>query len=152
MKTLHYFVPALDAGELLSFTLRKTTSLDRNFEEQDRARGELVKFIRVLEKKLGQHIFYMGFDIIGEKAYERFILDKGGFIEVMIESPAVINAHFVHESQAKRFTKALKDALASTLPKTPISAMFIDSIELQQEDDTTLTVQKWNELKRVHDN
>ncbi|MEK6822972.1 MAG: hypothetical protein AABY13_04015 [Nanoarchaeota archaeon] len=147
MKTKHVFVPALDVGELLPFAVKETATLEESFAEQDRAKKELVKFIDKLEKNLKQKIFYLGFDVIGEKSYERFIFDKGGFLEVMVESPLALNAHFVHDDQAKKFEKALKTTLASVLPKGPASRIFIDSIELQDQEDTSLTVQKWNTMK-----
>ncbi len=152
MKTKHIFVPALDVGEILPFLVRKTKDIGKNLQEQERAKKELVSFIDKLEKNLNQAVYYMGFDIIGEKAYERFIFDKGGFFEIMIESPLALNAHFVHESQAKSFLQALKKTLKSILPKNPISDMFIESIEIQDEKDESLTVAKWHELKDIRNN
>lgn len=149
MRTQHIFVPALDVGGLLPFAVRKTESIQKSFAEQDRAKKELVRFIDALERRLGQKIFYMGFDVIGEKEYERFIFDKGGFLEVMTESPVAINAHFVHPAQAKEFAAALKATLKSMLPESPVSRLFLESIEVQDQDDSSLTVEKWDRMKDV---
>ncbi len=149
MRSQHFFVPALDVGGLLPFAVRKTENIEKSFAEQDRAKKELVKFVDKLEKRLKQKIFYMGFDVIGEKAYERFIFDKGGFLEVMVESPVAINAHFVHPVQAKKFAAALKATLKSMLPNSPVSGLFLDSIEVQDQDDSSLTVEKWDRMKDV---
>jgi len=149
MKTTHLFVPALDVSGLLPFAVRETTTLEQSFGEQDRAKKALVAFVDALEKTLKQKIFYMGFDVIGEKSYERFMFDKGGFLEVMVESPVALNAHFVHPDDAKKFAAALKKTLAATLPKDEMSRLFIESIEVQNQDDTTLTVEKWNTMKNI---
>lgn len=149
MRTKHLFVPALDVGERLPFAVRKTETLQQSFDEQDRAKRELVKFINHLERKLRQKVFYMGFDVIGEKSYERFLFDKGGFLEVMVESPVALNAHFVHDTQAKSFAKALKAALMDLMPKGPVTQLFLDSIEVQDQDDTSLTVEKWHKMKEI---
>jgi hypothetical protein len=151
MKTKHLFVPLLDVGEVLPFAVRKTETLQESFTEQDRAKQALVKFVDQLERKLKQKVYYMGLDVIGEKAYERFIFDKGGFLEVMVESPVALNAHFVHELQAKAFAKALKLALTGALPKSPTSQLLIDSVEVQNQDDTSLTVEKWHKLKDIRE-
>ena len=149
MKTKHIFVPALDVGELLPFAVKKTKKLVENFAEQERSRKELVKFIDQLQKNFKEQIWYMGMDVIGEKSYERFMFDKGGFFEVMVENPIAMNAHFVHEKRAKKFKDALKKTLKFMLPKTSISEMFLNSIEVQDEDDAFLTVQEWNRLKKI---
>jgi len=149
MKTKHIFVPALDIGELLPFAVRKTESLAQNFEEQERSKKELVKFIDKLQKVYKEPIWYMGMDVIGEKSYERFMFDKGGFFEVMIEKPVAMNAHFVDEKRAKKFKDSLKKTLVQIMPKTEVTKMFIESIEVQDEHDAFLTVQEWNKLKKV---
>lgn len=151
MKTKHIFVPALDVGELLPFAVRKTKKLAENFAEQERSKAELVKFIDKLQKDFKEPIWYMGFDVIGEKSYERFMFDKGGFFEVMVENPVAMNAHFVHPTRAKRFKTALVKTLKSLMTKDGISEMFINSIEVQDEHDAFLTVQEWNKLKNVRE-
>lgn len=149
MKTKHLSVPAVDVAEMFPFAVRKTKSLQESFSEQDRAKQELVRFIERLEKTLKQKIYYMGFDVIAEKSYERFIFDKGGFLEVMTESPVALNAHFVHEQQAKKFAAALKKTLQSILPKEARTQLLIDSIEIQDQDDASLTVDSWHKMKSI---
>ena len=117
MKTQHFFVPVLDISEALPFAVKPTETIKKNIDEQDRAKEELDKFVSMLEKNLKENIFYMGFDVIGEKSYERFMFDKGGFFEVMTENPIVMNAHFVHEKRAKKFKDALKKTLQSIMQK-----------------------------------
>ncbi|HSU72378.1 MAG TPA: hypothetical protein VLJ21_00835 [Candidatus Binatia bacterium] len=149
MKTMCLSVPAVDVAEVFPFAVRKTKTLQESFAEQDRAKAALVTFVEKLEKQYGQTIYYMGLDVIGEKSYERFIFDKGGFLEVMTESPVALNAHFVHGPQAAKFMDALKKTLKSILPSEPRTQLLIDSIEIQTEEDASLTVEGWRKMKSI---
>ena len=149
MKTKHIFVSALDVGELLPFTVRKSKTLALDIKEQERARLELVKFIDLLSREYHEEIFYMGMDIIEAKTYERFIFAKNGFFEIMTESPLAMSAHFVDKRNADRFCAALKKTLAKLLKKDAMSQMFIDSIEVSEEEDESLTYQKWDRMKGI---
>ena len=149
MNTNHFSVPLLDVGELLPFEVRKKKSLEQDFAEQERARDELVKFVNLLEKKMKQTMYYLGIDVIGEKSYERFLFEKGGFFEAMTESPVALNAHFTKQAQAKKSLKALQETRQKVLPKGPVGQLLIESLEVQTQDDTSLTVQKWNKMKNL---
>ncbi len=149
MKTKHVFVPCLDVGDLLPFSVRKTKTLKESIEEQERAKREMVAFIDRLEKGYGQAIYYMGMDIIESKSYERFIFEKGGFLEIMVESPLAMNAQFVHDAQARKFCTVLKKTFRSILKKDGVSEMFINSIEVNTEHDESLTYEKWERIKSI---
>ena len=149
MKTKHIFVPALDVEEILPFAVKKTKILKDNIAEQERARKELVSFIDKLEKNYKEAVYYIGMDIIEAKTYERFIFEKGGFFEIMVESPLAMNAHFVHYKQAEKFCNALKKTLKSALKKSPVADMFISSIEVNSEHDDSLTYEKWDKMKSI---
>src|SRR3989344_6964818 len=149
MKTKHIFVPALDVGEILPFVIRKTKTLKNFIKEQERARKELEKFIDGLQKNYKEPIWYMGMDVISGKTYERFIFEKGGFFEIMIEEPLALNAHFVHQKQANKFSLALKKTLKGVLSKGPSSELFLESIEVQSEEEEDLTYKKWTSLKQI---
>ncbi len=149
MKIKHIFVPALDVGELLPFVIKKTKNLQESIKEQERAKNELVKFIDRLEKNYKEPIYYMGMDIIESKSYERFIFAKGGFFEIMAESPLAMNAHFVDRKKSIKFCGALKKAIKSILRKDRVSEMFINSIEVNSEQDESLTYQQWYRMKNI---
>ncbi len=149
MKTKHFFVPVLDAAEVVPFTIRITGKAKKDLTSPDTARKELERFIKILERNFKEPIWYMGFDVIGEKYYERFLFDKGGFLEIMMEAPLVMNAHFVRQARAKRFAIAMKKTLTSCLPKSPICKMLIENVEASSEEmEETLTVNKWQKLRK----
>lgn len=152
LKTKHYYVNLLDAPELLPFTIKVDKNLTSNFKNQDEAIKKLEKFIESLKKEFKEPIWYMGFDVIGEKFFERFIFEKGGFIEIMMEAPLAINAHFVHEKRAKQFAKALKKTLQKSLPKKPIAKMLLENIEIGSEEPDELKVKEWDKLKKIREN
>ncbi len=149
MKTKHFFIPVLDVSEKLPFNISLCGVVKKDMLCQERGRVELNKFIKILEKKFGEKLVYIGMDVIGEKYYERFLFQKGGFFEIMMESPLAMNAHFVGEARAKKFALALKKALRQILPKTAVTKMFIDNITHDSESDATLSVEKWTKIKGV---
>jgi len=151
MKTKHIFVPALDVGEIVPFTVRKADSVKESMKQQEKARLKLVEFVDKLEKKFREGIFYLGFDEIAGKFYERFMFEKGGFLEIMIEAPLAINAHFASSKKADKFCKAIRESLKELLPKGRVSDMFIDSITVQTEQDDSLTYKKWETMKDIRE-
>ena len=69
---------------------------------------KLERFLRILERKCGQVIWYIGTDILDNNIVERFLFSKSGFMEIIIKKETQIKAYFPTEKQAKKFTKALK--------------------------------------------
>ena len=149
MRTQHFFVPVLDVGELLPFALKTTSDIQKSLALQDGVMENLSSFIDKLEKNFKEKIFYMGMDVIEAKTYERFMFEKGGFFEVMMEAPLAMNAHFIEEKRSKNFAEALKKTFKEILPQNSISDMFIDSIQHSSETDQSLTYQKWDIMKKI---
>ncbi len=149
MKTKHIFVAVLDVNEICPFSVSPTKNIEQGLKEQQKSQQELIKFIELLEKNFGQNIFYMGMDIIEAKYYERYMFDKNGFLEVLMDKPVAINAHFTEEKLAEKFKKALQETLLKVLPETPISKMFVDSIEVQSQKEQSLTYDTWTKLKDI---
>lgn len=149
MKTKHIFVPVLDVGEIVPFTLKETDSVGENMEEQENTRAKLAEFIDKLELKFGEGIYYLGFDEIAGKFYERFMFENGGFFEIMIEAPLAMNAHFTDKKKADKFCRAVQGTLKIILPDSPISKMFIESISVQSQEDESLTYKKWETMKDI---
>ncbi|RJQ17145.1 hypothetical protein C4573_03770 [Candidatus Woesearchaeota archaeon] len=149
MKTKHIFVATLDINELFPFSVSDKKEIEEGLKDQQRVRQELEKFIGLLEKHGNQKIFYMGSDIIESKYYERFLFEKNGFLEVMMDKPVAVNAHFTEKKHAESFCKAIKKALLNLLSDTPVSKMFIDAIEVQTEAEQSLTYQTWEQIKDI---
>jgi hypothetical protein len=149
MKQKHIFISVLDISELFPFSIKEKKKLQENFEEQERAKKELNKFIKALETAFKEDIFYVGFDVIGEKSYERFMFKGSGFLEFMVEAPVAMNAHFPDSKRAKSFCIALKKVLKKSLPKGPQTDIFVESIEVQDEKDDSLKVKDWNKIKDI---
>ena len=151
MKNRHIFIPAVDVGEIVPFSIRKTDSVQESIQSQDGAKKALIAFIDKLEAQFGESIYYLGFDEIGGKFYERFMFEKGGFFEIMMEAPLAMNAHFTGQERANSFCEALKQTLREALPKDKVAQMFIDSIAVQSEQDDSLTYKKWETMKEIRD-
>ena len=149
MKTKHFFVAVLDVNELFPFSVVKTVNFEEGLKKEEETKKALALFVDNLEKHFKQKIYYMGMDVIEAKYYERFIFAKNGFLEIMMDKPAAVNAHFTEEKEAKKFCDALKKTLGKILPDTPVSQMFIDSIEVQNEKEQSFTYDTWNKLKNI---
>ena len=150
MKTKHLFVAAVDVGEIIPFTIKKSKDIQDNIKKSEEARAELKIFIDKLEKNFSEELYYLGFDEIAGKFYERFMFKRGGFLEIMMEAPVVINSHFISKRRAEKFCLALKKTLASILPENKISEMFINSIEVGTQNDESLTYKKWELMKELN--
>ena len=138
----------LDIGDLLPFVVQKKKILADQFVEEERAKSELIRFIKLLEKNYRQPVHYIGMDIMGEKNYERFVFAKTGFLEILTESPAAINAHFPDQKSAANFRKALITTLKKILTGET-TKLFLDSIQVQNQNDTSLTVSEWHKMRKV---
>jgi cell division protein FtsB len=149
MNTKHIFISVLDVEEQLPFAVKKKAKLQEKLAEQERAREELTRFINKLEKNFKENIHYLGMDVIGEKAYERFMFSKSGFLEIMVEQPVALNAHFPDKKRAQTFCKILKKTIGQIIKDSPQKNIFLDSIEVFDEDDTSLTVEDWKKIKNI---
>lgn len=151
MKSKHFFVAALDVAELMPFTITNTDDYMKMTKIIEDSRKKLESFMNDLIKNFKEDIWYMGSDVIGEKNYERFIFDKGGFFEVMTEAPVALNAHFVHKKRAGKFREALIKTLKKILPDDPATSMFLDSIEVREEAEDNLKVEVWDDIKEIRE-
>jgi hypothetical protein len=149
MNVKHIFISVLDVDEQLPFVVKKIKNLQKSFKEQERAKEELNKFIDRLEKNFKEKINYIGMDVIGEKAYERFMFSGSGFFELMVEPPLAMNAHFPDKKRAQLFCKVLKKTIKDLLKPSPQRDMFVESIEVRDEKDTSLTVKDWKKIKKI---
>ncbi len=141
MKVKHSFVSLLDLAEVLPFTVSPGEK-----EPRDK---ELFDFVDQIAKEFGEEIYYMGNDIIEDKFYERFLFEHGGFLEIMVQAPVAIIAHFVERARAFKFARALKRAILSI--DKPEAKILADSIEVSSENEQALDYQTWSKLKKVRE-
>lgn len=81
----------------------------RAFEEFDIVNGLLEKYLRILEKKFNEIIWYIGTDILDDdKITERFMFAKSGFMEIILKKSAEIRAYFPTKKKAEKFMKAFE--------------------------------------------
>src|SRR3989338_144048 len=81
------------------------------FKEIERANAVLQKLVRRIEKRFHDIVWYIGTDIFADGIYERFVFNKGGFMEIRAGSNAGIYAYFNEEKRANNFKDALQFAL-----------------------------------------
>jgi len=81
------------------------------FKEIERANAVLQKLVRRIEKRFHDVVWYIGTDIFADGIYERFVFNKGGFMEIRAGSNAGIYAYFNEEKRANNFKDALQFAL-----------------------------------------
>ncbi len=140
MQNKHSFVSFLDLTEILPFA--STNDSDENM-------GSLFKFLDTLSHKLKEKIYYIGQDNIGERFYERFLFEKGGFIEMMTQKPVAIVAHVVEEKRARRCADVLKLAIIKI--KAPAAKIVADSVETSTERENVLDYKTWSKLRNIHE-
>ena len=81
------------------------------FKELERANAVLQRLVRRIEKRFHDVVWYIGTDIFADGIYERFVFNKGGFMEIRAGSNAGIYAYFNEEKRANNFKDALQFAL-----------------------------------------
>ncbi len=99
----------------------------KKFNELERENNRLQKFVRILEKKFHDVIWYIGMDLFGSDIYERFTFDSGGFMEIKL-GDFELNAYFDSKEKAGKFKEALEKTLSffvKSKPKIEIKEGFI---------------------------
>lgn len=145
----HCFVSALDVAEQLPFSLVEKNNLDEDLVARKKSIEELEKFIALLRKHMGEHIYHLGRDTINKRSYHRFMFHGPGFLEIILEAPVAINAHFQSKQRAKKFLTALKKTLRKMLPPGPKLEMLISSIEIEDEHHVPLQIEAWEKIRNI---
>ena len=106
-KDVNAFIFSVEKG--LPFQVRKEGL--SAFKELERANAVLQRLVRRIEKRFHDVVWYIGTDIFADGIYERFVFNKGGFMEIRAGSNAGIYAYFNEEKRANNFKDALQFAL-----------------------------------------
>jgi hypothetical protein len=95
-------------SEKLPFSMKKTKNSKEIFSGISSSEKKLEKFLRILEKKFKEVIWYIGTDYFKDEIAERFMFAKSGFLEISLSYPAEIKAFFPNKKKAEKFEKSLK--------------------------------------------
>lgn len=95
-----------------SFLSLEKTSLKETIQDFEQVTKKLEDFLRTLERKFHEIIWYIGTDIIEDKLVERFMFKKSGFMEIAFGTSLKINAFFSSQKKAQKFSEALGKAFA----------------------------------------
>ena len=152
MMLTHFYVTLLDLPECLPFTFNPTGKLEE-LEKDERleleAEARLQSFAEQLMNKFGEEFAYIGDDIIGEKFYKRFLLEKNGFMEVMTGVPAVVSAHFTTKERAEKFAEALRKTIEKQVSDEKAKMVLLQAIEVDEDEASQLTFEKWEKLRDI---
>ena len=104
------FIFSVEKG--LPFQIRKEGREGLSaFKELERANAALQKLVRRIEKRFHDVVWYIGTDIFADGIYERFVFNKGGFMEIRVGNNAGIYAYFNSEKKAQEFKRAIEAAI-----------------------------------------
>jgi len=143
------FVSLLDITEALpfSFNIEETNIL----EDDGKIMKPVERFISDLEKHFREQIVPVGEDIIGEKFYYRYLFKNNGFMEIMLQPPVAIVAHFVDQKNALKFSEALKAAIDSTIKDKKAREVLKNVIEISREQHEALSYRSWSKMRSVRE-
>jgi hypothetical protein len=149
MARVHYkIVSLLDVDQLLSFAKNEVQSLDEEIKEEKRVEKELKEFISIVEKNSGHG--FIGHEKRYGKHLIRFLFTTGGFLEVIVDKPLTMNAHFINEKHAEKYAKGLKIALEKVLPNHPVKPIFIESIKIEDGfKDDVISLDRWSKMHKI---
>lgn len=148
-KLFHITVPIVDIDSILPFNSEEKEFVDFLIEKE-KIKEEILQFIMELKKVMKEDIIYIGGEEGKNKFIEKFILEEGGFVEFIIEKPLAVNAHFTKMEHARRYLKAIKQALNYVIPDTAYKQVFIDSISINTRKEEHLTFTKWHKMHRFY--
>ncbi|HLD33834.1 MAG TPA: hypothetical protein VJB66_03840 [Candidatus Nanoarchaeia archaeon] len=144
----HCFISALDVAEQLPFSFVEGINLHDSLEKKKQSTEELEKFVHLLQKFMKEKVYHLGKDTINQKSYHRFMFEGPGFMEIVLEAPVAINAHFQSRQRARKFLTALKNSVRKILPPGPHCEVFLSSINIEDEHHVPLHLES---ISKIHD-
>lgn len=142
-------ITLVDVEGLLPFNEKDIKGIVGEYKEEKRVKNELGEFMRQLQKNMHEPAKYIGEEKKYGKHLERFIFYAHGFLEIMVEAPLTMNAHFTHMNMAKRYQRALKKTLKETLPESKVKQFLIDSVSIDDSEKQQLTYEKWDRMHHI---
>tara|TARA_Y100000310_G_scaffold139131_1_gene138354 strand:+ start:7030 stop:7701 length:672 start_codon:yes stop_codon:yes gene_type:complete len=149
-KESYKVISLVDVNELLSFAKKEYKDIEQQIKEEQRVEKELKTFIKNIEGISGNNIQYIGHEKRFGSHLVRFLFKQGGFLEVMVEKPLTMNAHFIDTKTANKFLKGLKKSLRKTLPDSNVKKMFIDSLSIQEGvPENIVSMGEWGKMHKI---
>lgn len=148
MKTRHCCVSFLDVPEVFPFGLEKEENVLDMLEKPDLTEGKLLEFISHLEDEFEEEIYRIGQDIIGERLYRRYLFKRDGFLEIAMEKPCAVIAHFVTINRGRKFAESLAKVIKKYLGDG-IGDLMVNDINIAYEAEDALTQYKLAELRKL---
>ncbi|HIH20771.1 TPA: hypothetical protein HA244_05885 [Candidatus Micrarchaeota archaeon] len=142
----------LDLPEALPFAFMpsgKFEEMESDAKNEEAAEKKLLAFTIQLMQNFGEDYAYIGEDVIGEKFYRRFLLEKNGFFEIMTGIPAVVSAHFTTQDRAQKFAEALKKTITTQVKEDKAKLVLNQSVEVSEDEESKLTFEKWEKLRDI---
>ncbi len=149
----HYTVSTIDVAELLPLVRKEVKSLTEELAEDKRVKDELDKFISLIRKHSKKQVHHIGQERSFNKHVDRLIFKDDGFVEILAESPLVINGYFLDKRSAIHFHKALKKTIRKLISKNEeaerLKKFFIESIKIESPKEQIVTFDKWAKMHRI---
>ena len=149
MITKHTFVSLLDAGEILPFVPKESAGLEETLKDHKRLKDEIERFVKILQRRFGEKIYHLGSEIIEGKSFQEFMFQGSGFLEISWQAPIAINAHFHDKQRARHFATALKSAIRQIVQPSMELEIFLSSIDVKDEHETSIQFQNWAAMSNV---
>ena len=124
-------VSFVDIHNLLPFGKKSYQTSMMKFKEEARIEKEIMVFVSGISRRSKLKIQFIGHEKDEEDHTLRFIIEQGGYIEIFIDRPFSLTAHFVSEDRAKIFAEALKEALQVHMPEHPVKNLMIQQIRIE---------------------
>jgi len=104
----------------------------------------------ILQKHLRKPIKYIGEEKSYGKHLERYLFYHGGFMELILEPPLVLKAHFLDKHRAQRFERALKKTFDEIIPDSQLKEIFLEGIAIEEAEEDPIPMQKWAKMHHIY--
>jgi len=133
LRLRHFCLAFIDTKSLLPFVKYNLDSKGK-LKSSLINKAEIERFINILQKQFKERII---FTEATSDSY-RFLFEKSGFIEIQLDSPIVINAHFSSSSRTKHFKLAFLNTI-KILYGTEIMNKISKSLILTKESTSMIS-------------
>jgi len=133
LRLRHFCLAFIDTKSLLPFVKYNLDSKGK-LKSSLINKAEIERFINILQKQFKERII---FTEATSDSY-RFLFEKSGFIEIQLDSPIVINAHFSSSSRTKNFKLAFLNTI-KILYGTEIMNKISKSLILTKESTSIIS-------------